>query len=87
MIDWRPPIGTRVRLVAPHPWAGSVGVVSKHEAWMGKATLRVRLERDDAMDGHEAGVTGRHDFEVIRCLTAPTAARRAGSGMATVRSR
>ena len=49
-------VGDRVRIAAPeHPWNGSRGVISApFDVPLTDLAWKVRIERDDALDGHEA---------------------------------
>ena len=56
-------LGDRVKLAGDHPWAGSSGEVVADAVPVGMSgtpMFRVRLERDDAMDGHECFAERRH---------------------------
>lgn len=56
MMEKLPAIGTRVRLKHPHPWAGKRCRVVRHELTViGKGAV-VRIDANDAIDGHECFV-------------------------------
>lgn len=54
--DWRPTIGTKVKIIGNHPHSGKRGEVVRHEEFLGRLTCVVRLNREDALNGHEAGI-------------------------------
>jgi hypothetical protein len=62
-----PKIGDRGTIVGRHPWAGSKGEVVRVETiriMPSKGPLPVvRLERDDAMDGHEAFIFSASEWQ------------------------
>ena len=66
-MDTLPDVGARVRLLAPHPWAGCSGRVIREESWMGQPSRVVLL--DDASrvpPGHTAGLQSKHEWRPER---------------------
>jgi hypothetical protein len=56
-------VGDRVNLLRGHPWNGSEGEVVSDPALVGltkSPMVRVKLIRDDAMDGHECFARAGH---------------------------
>jgi hypothetical protein len=63
--------GDRVRIAASsHPWSGSKGVLVRPFPEAGPDWWKVRLERDDALDGHQAAA-GEADLRHEQQAPAP----------------
>lgn len=63
--EWRPPIGTTVRLTRSHPMGGCIAKITKHESWAGRPSARAALIRTDALSGYEVGLLTPRDFNVL----------------------
>ena len=59
--EWRPPVGTKVKIVRHSAWGGFFGIVVEHQKWMGKKTMAVEIDGV----GTRAGVTEPDQFEVV----------------------
>lgn len=59
--DWRPPVGTKVKIIRHSAWGGFFGTVVEHQKWMGAKTMAVEIDGV----GTRAGVTEPEQFEVI----------------------
>jgi hypothetical protein len=60
-VEWRPEIGTKVKIVQHSKWGGFIGRVASHGKWMGMRTLEVNIDNL----GELAGITTPEQIEII----------------------
>ena len=58
--EWRPPLGTRIKILQHKDWAGHDATVTIHKTWMSIKTMDVEVDKMGAI----AGITGPDQFEV-----------------------
>lgn len=61
LTEWRPPIGTRIRILQHKDWAGHEATVTLHKKWMSRKLMNAAVENTDAI----AGISDPDQFEVI----------------------
>ena len=59
--EWRPPLGTRIRILQHKDWAGHEATVTLHKKWMSMKTMDVEVDNIGAI----AGITAPDQFEVV----------------------
>lgn len=59
--EWRPPLGTRIRILQHKDWAGHEATVTLHKKWMSMKTMDVEVDNI----GTIAGITAPDQFEVV----------------------